>query len=287
MTALDDLYDLDSLGPDRLKALIYGEPGTGKTTLLSTMATSKTPMLYVDLLGEQGSASIPEAARPHIRLVRPRSVEQLNGLFWALQNGEVSLRDGRPVKVVGVESLSALNSLFVRFHHGREEDGPRPIVRGVDRPKQRDGRQVYSDVADDMRDFATFWFSLADATKPNPLHVVMTSQSKRHEIREKSADPNTIGALVDVFIAPDVSPASVSGVLAPPDFVLYTFTEAAGVLAGGEMRRCVRSGPHDLIRTKIHGDLGVAEKWPEVIGNEEEPRRLTLPVLCKAFKIPL
>lgn len=289
---LTALPTLDKLGRDRLKTMIHGEPGTGKTTLATSIA-EKFKTLYVYFPGEQGVNSIPASYRKNITPYLVKGVEEANDILWQLQLGD------HPFDAVVLESASALQNMYARYVQNLPQSGPRTKEQMAEQQekkkkkgaKKTDMRNVGGEVGSHLKDDFTFWYSLADATAVKPIHVVMTSQSRRREIREKTADQNTLGALIDEYVGPDVFPGCANTVEATPDYIGYTFIEEAKSnslesLAGDaepEWRYCVRFGPHDLIRTKLREDVEASKHWPAVVGRDG--KRLTLPKFCKFLGI--
>jgi hypothetical protein len=271
---LSTLSTLEDLGRDRLKLLLHGGPGTGKTTLAGSIAEiGKT--LYIDLPGEKGLDSL--AGSPFAQNIvpfRPETVGQLDEVFWKLLEGE------HDFDAVVIEAVSAWHAMYVRFYNGLEEEGVRKKQRGSGVPKKRDGRQVYGDANDALKDDMTFWYGLADATAARPIHVVMTSQTRERESREGAEDWR---------LGPDVSPGALRTVEATPNYIGYCAIERKG---GGDLTnlseedlrsedfvRTVRFGPHDGIMTKTHESIHAKRRWPDVVGRDG--KRLTLPKMMK------
>lgn len=277
---LADLPTLEETGRDHGKVLIHGEPGTGKTTLATSIAeVAKT--LYVYFPGEQGIASIPRAYSKSITPVLVRSVEEEVDLLWSLQ-----LED-HPYEAVVIEGIAAWQNLYTRWVQNIPEGGPKSAeqVKARKASKHVDMRRVGGDVGGFIKDQILFWYSLADHTRAKPIHVVMTSQTKRREIREKTEDPNATGALIEVQIGPDVFPAVANTVEGTPDFIGYTFIASDPNDMTGEAprRHCVRFGSHEEIRTKLHQDVTARRRWPDVVGLDG--KRLTLPKFLRAMEV--
>ena len=110
MTAPTDLKPLKIYKPHieqyKLKMLVYGPPGVGKTSLLATAGLHKltSPILLVNVEGgmlsvaESGALGLPEV--PDV--VDLESFEHLDNIFWFLAKGD------HPYKSVGIDSLSEL-----------------------------------------------------------------------------------------------------------------------------------------------------------------------------------
>lgn len=271
---LTALPTLEEAGRDHGKVMIHGEPGTGKTTLASSLAELGR-VLYLYYPGEQGLASIPNEYRANIVPHMVSSVEEDNDILWQLILGEAD-------KFVGVikEGIHAWQQLYTRHVRGL----PTATARQRDQLKQAlkhaDMRRIGGDVGGLLKDDITFWYGLADYSREHPLHVVMTSQTRHRQIREKTKDQNDVGELLDEYIGPDVFPGIANSVEATPDYLGYTFIEEGDSLEDDEdYRYCVRFGPHDMIRTKLHSDATSKRQWPSVVGRNGQ--RLTLPKFFK------
>lgn len=258
---------LTEMQDDAFKLLVHGRSGTGKTTLGASIAQS-CKLLYIDLPGEKGIKSIKNSKyAKNIQVERPKSVTEMSELFWDVQTGQVQTR------AVMLESISALQKMYIRFLLGVSEDSVKEVTAN---PKGLD-QQGWGKVLDFMTDQIVFWYNLADAeTRENPIHVIMTSQSKVIE------DDDT----GEIEIAPDVSRGSRGILEATPDYIGYCFVEEgeAESLDEEKWSYCVRFGPHDVIRTKVREDVDAANKLPYVLGRKS---RITIPKLCKRLEIPL
>lgn len=274
---LSVLPSMEEQGRDRFKCLLHGGPGTGKTTLAGSIGElGKT--LLISLPGEPGLSSlqgVPYAA--NIIPFRPKTVGEMDDVLWKFVDGDHDFES------VIVERVDSWHQAYVRFYDGLEESGPRQKRRGKGAPKKRDGRQLYGDANDALKDDMTFWFGLADADNDKPVHVVMTSQSRERESRKDSGDWR---------LGPDVSPGALRTVEAAPDFIGYCAIERKG---GGEISftdeevssddfvRTVRFGPHDEIMTKTHESIEATTRWPDVVG--ADGKRLTLPKMMRFLKL--
>lgn len=271
VTDLSKLPTLDALGKDRFKLLLHGDAGTGKSTLAGSVA-EKCKTLFIDLPGEKGLDSLEGVSyAKNVTPFRPDGVAEMDDVFWTLQTGD------HDFEAVVIESISAWHALYVRFYDGHEEGKPRKKMRGKEAPKKRDGRQVYGDANDALKDDLIFWFGLADSTATKPVHIIMTSQSRTRETREDSGDWR-LGA--------DVSPGALKIAHATPNFIGYTFIEQTEDSSLTEeeadpedFKYCVRFGPHDEIVTKTHESLAAAKRWPAVVGRDG--KQLTLPKMMR------
>lgn len=258
---------LTEMQDDAFKLLLHGRSGTGKTTLGASIAQS-CKLLYIDLPGEKGIKSIKNSKyAKNIQVERPKSVTEISELFWDVQTGQVQTR------AVMLESVSALQKMYIRFLLGVSEEAVKEVTAN---PKGMD-QQSWGKVLDFMTDQIVFWYNLADAeTRENPVHVIMTSQSKVIEDEDTG----------EVEIAPDVSRGSRGILEATPDYIGYCFVEEgeSESLDEEKWNYCVRFGPHDVIRTKVREDVDAANKLPYVLGRKS---RITVPKLCKRLEIPL
>ena len=243
---------------DRGKWLIHGEQGSGKTTLASTIAEcGKT--LFVDLIGEKGTRGFAGASyEDNIDIVRPTSITQLDDLFWWLAAG-----DHDYVAVI-LDSLTALQKMAMRYLLDFEETSVREIRKGG-KPASR---QTWGQSLDIMTDTATFWYGLADEGLPQPMHVVMTSQTKFFENEDTGETRRAI----------DVQKGALSIVLASPDYVLYTDVEdnidAVTDDTLPPVRHIVRFGSHPGYRTKARLPVNLRGKVPSILGRRK-PANLT------------
>src|SRR3546814_19489259 len=102
----------------------------------------------------------------NITVVRPKSIKQLDYLFYGLVRGEVGF------KAVVLDSLTGVQKMTMRFLLGHSETAVREIGQGVAPADQR----TWGQALDIMSDIPTFWYSLADAERANPMHVLLTAQ---------------------------------------------------------------------------------------------------------------
>ncbi len=224
----------DDPNPDYGKWLIHGPQGSGKTTLASTLAEmGKT--LFIDLIGEHGTQSFRGAAyESNIHIMRPKSVTALDDIFWELAKGTHDFHS------VVVDSLTSVQKMSNRFIQGHDETAVREIKKGA-LPMDIRG---WGQTLDIMTDFSTFWHSLADSSRPKPMHVAMTAQTKMIENEETGERVRT----------PDVQKGALSITLAAPAYIVYTDIEGNLEAIGDDTmestRHIVRFGANPDYRTK-------------------------------------
>lgn len=200
------LYGTEDIGNDYGRFLLHGSQGSGKTFFASTIAAlGKT--LLVDMRGERGVRSY--AGTPwakNIKVIRPKSITDLDDLFYALERGEGDF------KAVILDSLTGVQKMTMRFLLGHSETAVREIAQGVAPADQR----IWGQALDIMSDIPTFWYGLADAERPNPMHVILTAQTKVTEDEVNNQTTRTV----------DVQRGAQSITLASPDYVMFCETES-------------------------------------------------------------
>lgn len=249
------VFGVDDMPNDYGRWLIHGPQGSGKTTLASTIAKlGKT--LFLDLTGERGIRSIKGSDYgKNIIVARPTSVTQMDDIFWTLNSGE------HDYKAVVVDSLTSVQKMTMRFLLGHSETAVREIKQGTAPADIR----TWGQSLDVMVDIATFWYGLADGSRDNPVHVVMTAQTKVTEDEIAEVTTRT----------PDVQRGALSIVLASPDYIVYTEEEedTDNIAEDGSTttRHIVRFGGHPGYRTKARIPFDLRGKLPSVIGRGKNP----------------
>jgi hypothetical protein len=260
-----EVVPLDDVGGDYFRVLIHGPQGTGKTTLAASIA-EVGPTLFIDLTGERGTRSLLGGFySTNLQVIRPPSITALDDIYWALAKG------GHPYRAVVIDSLTSVQKMAMRYLLGHDETAVREIKRGTAPADMR----VWGQALDVMTDTATFWFGLADASRAQPLHVVMTAQTK---VGEDGA-----GSTVRT---PDVQKGALSITLAAPDFILYTDVEDNPDHLLDErvspVRHVVRFGAHPEYRTKARLPRSLYGKIPSVLGRRAS---LDLPALGRVLGV--
>lgn len=234
-------------------------------TWLSSSIAEIGPTLFVDLVGEKGAKSFQGSAwAQNITVVRPTSITALDDIYWALAAG------GHGYRAVVLDSLSAAQKTAMRFLLGHEETAVREIRRGGVTADMR----TWGQILDIMTDLCTFWFGLADGERSDPMHVVMTSQSKMHD--DDEGNPRAY---------PDVSKGSRAIALATPSYVLFTDQEEV-VGDDGETgsRHIVRLGYDPRAYTKGRIPAHLHGKIPSILGRGKTS--LTMKRFATSLGIP-
>lgn len=247
-----DLMGAADVPNDRGRWLIHGPQGAGKTTLASTIAgAGKT--LFVDFTGEKGIRSFQGAPyAKNITVARPSSITALDDLFWELDKG------GHGFQAVVLDSLTAVQKMTMRYLLGHDETAVREIKQGTAPADIR----TWGQSLDIMVDTATFWFGLADGDREEPMHVIMTAQTKITEDEDTGMTTRT----------PDVQKGALSITMAAPDYIVYTDVEenmdALGDDSEPPVRHIVRFGSHPGYRTKARLPHNLRGKLPPILGRK-------------------
>ena len=247
-----DMAGADEQKPDCGRWLIHGEQGSGKSTLASTIA-SVGPTLFIDMVGEKGTRSFQGAPyAKNITVARPTSITMLDDIFWELNKG------GHGFKAVVIDSLTSVQKMVMRFLLGHDETAVREIKQGTAPADIR----TWGQALDIMQDTATFWYGLADGNRSDPMHVVMTAQTKVTENEVTGESTRN----------PDVQKGALSIVCAAPDYIVYTEVEenmeAMGDDSQPPVNHIVRFGSHPGYRTKARLPYNLRNKMPPILGRQ-------------------
>lgn len=259
-----ELVPAAEMTQDKMRVLVHGYPGSGKTYYASTIA-QLGPTLVVDMVSEKGGRSYKGSTwEKNCTVVRPKSVVELTNIYKALAKGD------HPYDAVVLDSLSAVQKSAERWLLGYEEDAVSEIKKGRSGPDMR----VWGNILNIVTDICTFWMALADGNRKKPIHVVFTSQTKAHEDDEGHTR-----------LYPDVSKGSRSVALATPDYVLFTDWEEVPADDGSGMaiKHVVRIGPDMDVATKARIPANLHGKIPSVLGLSESP--LSLAALAKTLGV--
>ena len=265
-----DFVSSDKVPDDYGRWLIHGPQGSGKTTLASTIAEAG-PTLFVDLTGEKGIRSFKGAPyAKNITIARPSSITSLDDLFWSLKAG------GHGFQAVVLDSLTAIQKMTMRYLLGHDETAVREIRHGVAPADMR----TWGQSLDVMTDTATFWYGLADGQLDEPMHVVMTAQTKVSDLENTGIMSRT----------PDVQKGALSITLAAPDYIVYTDLEdnpdALSDDNQPKMTHIVRFGSDPDYRIKARLPFALRGKIPAVLGRKNQVSLVTLSRLLGVGGVP-
>src|SRR3546814_20325327 len=117
--------------------------------------------------GERGPRSfLGTPWAKNITVVRPKSIKQLDELFYALDRGEGGF------KAVVLDSLTGVQKMTMRFLLAHSETAVRENGQGVAPPDQR----TWGQAPDIITDITTFSSTLADADRTNTMNLLPTAQ---------------------------------------------------------------------------------------------------------------
>lgn len=262
-----ELSNLDDMPNDYGRWLIHGPQGSGKSTLASTIARlGKT--LFIDLTGEKGVRSFLGADYgKNIVVARPTSITKMDDIFWELNKGN------HDFKAVVIDSLTGFQKMTMRFLLKHDETAVREIKQGTAPADIR----TWGQALDVMTDTATFWHGLADGNRRNPMHVVMTAQTK-------VMDDEVLGTKTRM---PDVQKGALSVTLAVPDYIVYTDLEDNMEAMSDDslpaQNHIVRFGNNADYRTKARVPVDLRGKIPSVLGRGKNAPDLA--ALSKVLRI--
>lgn len=180
--------------PKYLKALFYGAPGTGKTTIVST-----APKLL--LLDTDGGATTVRD-NENVTVMRVTEWSDIDDVLYTL------LREDHPWESVAIDTLTTLQMVAeISFDLAK------------DYIENKDPRRTYARMAAMIRAALVSFVNL-------PMHVLFTAHQRVMSDEESSALEEGVYAMM-----PDIQPAVARLALALPDVIGHThFVSRSGKL---------------------------------------------------------
>lgn len=266
---------------NRGKWLIHGKPGTGKTTLGSTIAMNQ-PALLIDLIGERGTASFDGMPQcKNIDVVQPDTIEQLNQVLTYLDQGD------HKYQAVILDSLTSVRRMALAFFEKRSGWTVTDYQNGKDKPTDLKTWGMTKSVAEDVGintfDLASGRRSLQKTPSGKPKHpmdVVLISQVTTEGDPEKG-DPLTQTI--------DVQKGARSAIIAASDFMLHTYLEVDPSTEYNEdpkYKHVVRVGSHSEMATKSRIPPHLQGKVPRVLGRKRTANLHNLSILLGIHEMP-
>lgn len=158
-----------------INALIYGESGVGKTTLLGSLSEVEElgPVVIINIEG--GTLSIKEKY-PDVEVVRPTTIAQMQKIYDDLY------RDPKRYKTVCIDSLSELRVMFMT------EVMKDVVAENSDRDPDVPGIREYSKNTEQVR-------KLVRGFRDLPCNTIFTALSAT--VLDKNNIPRTVPALTN------------------------------------------------------------------------------------------
>lgn len=215
------------IGDAKIKLLLYGKAGAGKTTLAATAADHEllAPVLFINF--EAGLISIAE--RGDIDSVELSSIDEVDELIEAIR----TRRKGYDhYKTVVIDSGSEL------YQRSLDEAVAGTVSRDLARGKQ--GRTIDTTTLEDYGTASRQTYRLFRALRDLPVNVIVTAHAKFDYLQgadTRSADPIGVGPLFSGSLS-----TKLIGIF---DFVWYLYEE--------EGERNMLTNPYGVYIAKTRG----------------------------------
>lgn len=221
------IEDIDDL-PIYLNVLIYGEQGTGKTTIAGTFPG---PVVYVDC-NEEGTLSVRGQGHKRFRV---RKFDTLEGIYWYLKTQK------HPFKTVVIDTTTQLADIGMQKVLEEDDHSGLPI------------RKHWGQNTQLMKTWLILFRNLE-------MNTVFTAQVRR--LDEEDLDDDESYTKV-----PMLSPAVRAVLGAAVDIIGYSYIKEVEKEVKGRVKKGysyrLRIGPHSEILTKVRTKRGV--KYPAVL----------------------
>ena len=204
---------LDKSRDINLKVVIYGKPGTGKTTIASTFPK---PLILLDLK-ENGWVGVKDVKG--LDPVRVKDWESFQEAYWYLQEN----KDG--YKTVVIDTVSAVQDLVLDY-----------IAR---KRKVKLTKKDWGEIASLLKPFITQFRDL-------DMNVIFIAHEKVFNVEE---DDQAEG--IDPSVGPKLMQSVASTMNAAVDIIGQSFIREKKINDKNYMQYCLRVGPHPYYITKI------------------------------------
>jgi hypothetical protein len=225
-------------GDIHFNALIYSDPGVGKTTL-AAQATDHDDMGPVLFLNVEGGLLSVDG---EVDAMDVDSVNELEAVFWELNKGEKgSLGDIRTVVIDSGSELQAVNL---------EDIVESEVEAALIDPKS--SRTNRDDIwLEDYKTSSTQLRRLFRWYRDLPMNVIITALSRTEYPKGTQRQRNVDLSLVDpTVVKPQFTKALCESVMGFVDFVWYLYQEAD---EEGEIQRWLLTQRDDPFRAKTRG----------------------------------
>jgi len=239
---IQDVADFDP----EVKVVLYGKPGTGKTTLA---ASFPQPALLIDI-SEKGSDSVRDVKG--LKVIRVTEWDELEQLYWYL------LANPDDIKSVILDTMSYAQELAIKCvleQHGKgtgegQLGGWGTMTKGM-----------WGEVSSKLKPFIT---NMRDLEEMNVVFIA-------HDRVFNADDEDDNAGSIAPSVGPRLMPSVASTLNAAVGVIGNTFIrERFKVIGEGKNKRekriveyCLRIGPHAYFITKVRKPKGV--DMPEVI----------------------
>lgn len=247
---LEKIKDVSEFKPE-VKVVLYGKPGTGKTTLGGTFPK---PCLLIDV-SEKGSDSVRDVKG--LKVIRVNDWEDLELLYWMLRDNKAGF------KSVIVDTVSYAQTLAIK--KVLEEKG-KAVEEGKVGGWGVMAKKDWGEVSAKLGPWITNMRDL-------PLNLVMIAHDRVFNAGDEEDEGS--GDRIEPSVGPRLMPSVASTLNAAVGLIGNTFIrerfETVEVKGKKREKRvveyCLRVGPHSYYITKVRKPKSV--KMPDLIVDPE------------------
>jgi len=208
-------------------AVIYGLPGTGKTTLFSTWPK---PLLLLDM-NDKGTDSISDVKGVDVAQIE--SPDDIEAVYWMLKKD-----NKKKYKSVGIDTTTQAQQLYIEETTGDRDAGRWGSMT----------RRQFGDVAASLKKMVTDYRDL-------PMNVVFLAQQRTVNLDEEG----DVSDEISPEIGPALMPSIATHLNASVSIICQTFIrkhttykgEGKKKIARTRMEYCLYVGPNPVRITKI------------------------------------